>query len=87
MNKLKLIEIIAENAKISKKNVKKCLNSLKILIFDALKKGEKINLKGFGSFYSTEYLSRYYVCPLTGKTKLSKSCIKPKFKFSSKIRF
>ena len=87
MNKNNLIEIIAETEKISKNNVKKCLNGLKNLILDALKKGEEINIKGFGTFFTREYSERYYTCPLTKRTKLAKNSIRPKFKFSSKIRF
>lgn len=55
MNKSELIEIIAEKTRVTKKKAEDVVN----LIFDsmtaALVKGERIEIRGLGSFVSREY--------------------------------
>ncbi|MDP4151927.1 MAG: HU family DNA-binding protein [Bacillota bacterium] len=50
MNKMELIAAIAEDAEISKKDAEKALNAFTDIVEKALKKGDKIQLVGFGSF-------------------------------------
>ena len=50
MNKLDLVAKIAEDAELSKKSAEAALNAFISAVETALKKGEKVQLVGFGSF-------------------------------------
>lgn len=50
MNKAELVSSIAEKAKLSKKDSEKVLNAFIDSIEEALVKGDKVQLVGFGSF-------------------------------------
>ena len=50
MNKLDLVAKIAEDAELSKKSAEAALNAFIKAVEGALKKGEKVQLVGFGSF-------------------------------------
>ena len=50
MNKADLIARIAEDAELSKKSAEAALNAFVDAVEGALKKGEKVQLVGFGSF-------------------------------------
>lgn len=50
MNKAELINAIAANSGLSKAASKKALDATIAAITDALKKGEKVSLIGFGTF-------------------------------------
>ena len=66
MNKSELIEIIAEKSKIPKKRAEEVVN----LVFDsmtaALAKGDRIEIRGFGSFVNRQYGSYTGRNPRTG---------------------
>ncbi len=65
MNKTELINAIAENAGLSKADSKKALDATLNAISDALKKGDKIALIGFGTFSVSERPSRTGINPRT----------------------
>ena len=50
MNKTELVAAIAEQAEISKKDAEKALKAFTDVVAEELKKGEKIQLVGFGTF-------------------------------------
>ena len=50
MNKLDLVAKIAEDAELSKKSAEAALNAFINAVETALKKGDKVQLVGFGSF-------------------------------------
>lgn len=50
MNKAELITGMAEKAELSKKDAEKALNAFVDSVEDALVKGDKVQLVGFGSF-------------------------------------
>lgn len=87
MNNKDLINIIKENTNISFKNINCILTEFKNVILDALKKGEIINIKGFGKFFTRETGEKFYISPISKTKRLSKNRIRPKFKFSSKLHF
>ena len=58
MNKTELIAAIAENAEISKKDAEKALKAFADVITEELKKGEKVQLVGFGTFEVSERAAR-----------------------------
>ena len=49
MNKTELIAAITENSGFTKKDAEKALNAVVDVITDALTKGEKVQIVGFGS--------------------------------------
>jgi DNA-binding protein HU-beta len=67
MNKAQLIDSIAKKAKITKTDARKALDAFMVTTKDALKKGDKIALVGFGSFSTTKRSARKGRNPQTGK--------------------
>ena len=65
MNKTELINAIAENAGLNKADAKKALDATISAISEALKKGDKIALVGFGTFSVNERPARTGLNPRT----------------------
>ena len=65
MNKTELIEQIAAGAGLTKVDAKKALDATVAAIIDALKKGDKVQLVGFGTFAVTEKPAREGINPAT----------------------
>ena len=58
MNKTELIAATAEKANLSKKDTEAAVNAVIDVITEALKKGDKVQLVGFGSFETRERAAR-----------------------------
>ena len=58
MNKTELIAAIAEKSELTKKDAEKALKAFTDVVADELKKGEKIQLVGFGTFEVSERAAR-----------------------------
>ncbi len=67
MNKAQLIDAIAEGAGLTKADAKKALDSFIDATTDALKKGDRVALVGFGSFSVSHREARKGRNPQTGK--------------------
>ena len=67
MNKAELIDAIASEAKLTKADSKKALDAFMKATNDALKKGERVALVGFGSFTVVGRSARTGRNPQTGK--------------------
>ena len=67
MNKAELIDAMAAKAKLSKADSKKALDAFTATLADALKKGDRISLIGFGSFSVSKRAARKGRNPRTGK--------------------
>ncbi len=65
MNKAELIAAIAEKAEISKKDADKALAAFIDVVQAEMKKGEKVQLVGFGTFEVRERAARNGINPLT----------------------
>ena len=65
MNKTELVEKIAAGAGISKVDAKKAIDATIEAIKDALKKGDKVQLVGFGTFDVVEKPAREGINPAT----------------------
>ena len=68
MNKTELVAAMAEKAELSKKDAESALKAFVDVVTDELKKGEKVQLVGFGSFEVAEkstlfFLSSFGVIP------------------------
>jgi len=66
MNKAELIDAIAKESKLSKAASKKALEALTKSIGVAMKKGDRVGLVGFGSFYVAKRSARTGRNPQTG---------------------
>lgn len=80
MNRAELIVAMAEKAEISKKDAEKALKAFTDVVADELKKGEKIQLVGFGTFEVSERAAREGRNPQTGASMKIAACKAPKFK-------
>ncbi|MCL2697203.1 MAG: HU family DNA-binding protein [Oscillospiraceae bacterium] len=67
MTKIELVAAIAAKTGFSKKNSEAALIAVIDSITDALKKGEKVSLVGFGTFEVRERAAREGVNPQSGK--------------------
>ena len=85
MNKADLINAIAKDAKISKADAGKALDSLTKRITQSLKKGENVTLVGFGTFSVTKRKARTGRNPQTGETIKIKAKKVPKFKAGKEL--
>ena len=58
MNKAELIAAVAENAELTKKDAEKAVKAFIDVVTDELKKGEKVQVVGFGTFEVAERAAR-----------------------------
>ena len=86
MNKTELASAIAEKAEISKKDAEKALKAFTEVVAEELKKGEKIQLVGFGTFEVGERAAREGRNPQTGETMEIKASKTPKFKAGKALK-
>ena len=80
MNKAQLVAAIAENAGLTKKDAEKALGAFENVVIETLKKGEKIQLVGFGTFEVAERSARTGINPQTKKKIMIAASKAPKFK-------
>ena len=86
MNKTELVAAIAENAEISKKDAEKALKAFADVVAEELKKGEKVQLVGYGTFEVSERAAREGRNPQTGETMTLAACKAPKFKAGKALK-
>lgn len=67
MNKAQLIDAMAAEAKMTKADAKKAIDAFMVVSGNALKKGDRIGLVGFGSFTVAKRAARKGRNPQTGK--------------------
>ncbi len=80
MNKTELVSAMAEQAGISKKDAEKALKAFTDVVASELKKGEKIQLVGFGTFEVVERAAREGRNPQTKEPMQIPASKAPKFK-------
>ncbi len=86
MNKAELVAAIAEKTELSKKDSEKALKAFIDVVTDELKKGEKIQLVGFGTFEVSKRAAREGRNPQTGKTMKIAASKAPKFKAGKALK-
>ena len=67
MNKTELVAAIAEKTELSKKDAEKALKAFTDVVAEELKKGEKVQLVGFGTFEVIDKPAREGRNPRTGE--------------------
>ena len=86
MNKTELVAAMAEQTNLSKKDAEAALKAFVDVVSEELKKGEKVQLVGFGTFEVSERAAREGRNPQTGKTMTIAACKAPKFKAGKALK-
>ena len=86
MNKAELVAAMAEKAELSKKDAEAALKAFTDVVAEELKKGEKIQLVGFGTFETSERAAREGRNPQTGETMTIEASKSPKFKAGKALK-
>jgi DNA-binding protein HU-beta len=86
VNKKDLVDLMADNAEISKAQAEKALNAFLEGVKKSLKEGEKVALVGFGSFSVTERAARKGRNPQTGAEIDIPASKAPKFTASKEFK-
>ena len=86
MNKVELINAVAKKVDISKKDADKAVAAVLASITDALAKGEKVQLIGFGTFEVKERAARTGHNPKTGAAIKIAAAKAPAFKAGAALK-
>lgn len=86
MNKTDLVNVIAAEANLSKKDADAAVNATLKAIADALKEGDKVALIGFGTFEVKATAAREGRNPKTGETIVIPASKKPAFSASKALK-
>jgi len=86
MNKAELIANVAGSAGLSKKDAEKAINSFIENVEEALKKGEKVQLVGFGTFEVRERAARKGRNPQTNQEITIPASKVPAFKVGKALK-
>ena len=86
MNKTELVTAVAAKAELSKKDAEKAVAAVTASVAEALKKGDKVQLVGFGTFEIRKREARTGKNPRTGETIKIKASKVPAFKAGKALK-
>ncbi|MFQ5551874.1 MAG: HU family DNA-binding protein [Gemmatimonadales bacterium] len=89
MNKSELIDAVASSAGLSKAQATKVVDTLfgsDSIIAAALKKGDKVQITGFGTFQARQRAARTGRDPRTGNPVQIKAAVVPSFKAGQALK-
>ncbi len=86
MNKMELVAAAAERAGVTKKDAEKVLNAVIDSIQDALARGDKVSLVGFGTFEVRDRAARKGRNPQTGEEIAIEATRVPAFKAGKSLK-
>ena len=86
MNKSELVAAMATKANVSKKAAEESLNAMLDAVKDAMAKGDKVQLIGFGSFEVRTRVARKGKNPQTGAEMKIPACKAPVFKAGKALK-
>ena len=86
MNKKELVAAIAAKSEMTQADAQKALKAFVEVVTEELKKGEKVQMVGFGTFEVSERAAREGRNPQTGKTMKIKASKTPKFKAGKALK-
>ncbi len=86
MKKSEMFEIISKKSGIDKKDVDKVFYEFNNLLADALRKGEIVQINGFGKFYVKDMPSVRRVNPITRRFYMTKAQKVTKFRAYKKLK-
>ena len=80
MTKAELVEKVSAETNLNRGEAEKAINAFTQSVMEAVKKGDKVNLVGFGTFSLSQRAARDGRNPQTGETIRIKAANIPKFK-------
>ena len=86
MNKTELVNVVAAESELSKKDVETVVAATLNAISEALKAGDKVQLLGFGTFEVKDVAARKGLNPKTGETIDIPACKKPGFSAAKALK-
>ena len=86
MTKVELVAAIAEKTGLPKKDADAAVKAFTDIISEELKKGEKVQLVGFGTFEVSERAAREGRNPRTNETMTIAASKAPKFKAGKQLK-
>ncbi|MDE6209371.1 MAG: HU family DNA-binding protein [Lachnospiraceae bacterium] len=86
MNKSELVAAMAAKTELSKKDSEKALKAFIEVVTEQLKKGDKVQLVGFGTFEVAKRAAREGRNPQTGKAMKIAASKAPKFKAGKALK-
>ena len=86
MNKTDLVNVVADETKLTKSSVDAVISATLKAITDALKEGDKVQLIGFGTFEVKNAAEREGRNPKTGETIKIAASKKPTFSASKVLK-
>lgn len=86
MNKTELIAAIAKETELSRKDAELAVKAFADVVTAELKKGEKVQLVGFGTFEVSERAAREGRNPQSGETMTISASRTPKFKAGKALK-
>ena len=86
MNKTELVAAMSEKSELTKKDSEKALKAFMDVVAEELKKDEKIQLVGFGTFEVAKRAARTGKNPQTGKAIKIPATKAPKFKAGKALK-
>lgn len=86
MNKVQMVAAVAEKAGLTKKDAEKAVNAVTEAVREALVKGEKVQLIGFGTYEVRERAARKGRNPQTGKEIKIAAAKVPAFKAGKALK-
>ncbi|NMA01120.1 MAG: HU family DNA-binding protein [Clostridia bacterium] len=86
MNKTELVSSVAEKSELTKKDAEKAVSAVFASIEEALAKGEKVQLVGFGTFEVRERKARTGRNPQTGEEIQIPAAKVPAFKAGKALK-
>ena len=86
MNKTELIAAMAEKTELSKKDTEATLKAFIEVVGEALKKDDKVQIVGFGTFEVAKRAARTGRNPQTGKSMKIKASKSPRFKAGKALK-
>lgn len=86
MKKVELVEAVANETGLTKADATRAIDATFQAITDALAKGDKVPLVGFGTFSVSERAAREGHNPRTGEKVQIAACKSPKFKAGSALK-
>ncbi|MCR5451501.1 MAG: HU family DNA-binding protein [Lachnospiraceae bacterium] len=86
MNKAELVNVIANKVGLQKKDTEAVLKAFTDVVAEELKKGEKVQIVGFGTFDVNERAARTGRNPQTGEDMVIAAAKVPKFKAGKALK-
>ena len=86
MNKAELVAAVADKAELTKKDAEKAVKAFVDVVTEELKKGEEVQVVGFGTFKVAERAAREGRNPHTGEPMSIAAFKAPKFKAGKALK-